>query len=241
MYNSIKTAVLNIPSFSPDQDLPLFFEKSFEQIETEGIENLIIDIRNNEGGKDEYGSLLFSYLSSTPFRYYKNIEVATVDTTFLNRLNFGDIPFNAAIPNFTSNIQKQNGTYSYTNHTILNLQKPMDKAFKGDVYILINGGTFSTAAEFSSMAHHNKRAVFIGEEAGGGYLGNCSLGTPTLTLPQSKIRISIPLAKYELAVREVIPVGHGVLPDFWTSYTLSDILRNTDKDLQLCLEIIGEN
>jgi C-terminal processing protease CtpA/Prc len=164
-----------------------------------------------------------------------------VDTTFLNRLNFGDIPFNVAVPNFTSNIQKQDGTYFYTNHTNLKLLQPKDKAFKGDVYILINGGTFSSAAEFASMAHHNKRAVFIGEEAGGGYLGNCSLGTPTLTLPQSKIRILIPLAKYELAVKEVIPFGHGVLPDFQTSYTLSDILQNTDKDLELCLEIIGEN
>ncbi len=240
--DSSKTAILSIPSFSTtNHDFPAFLENSFEQVDKTGIENLIIDLRNNEGGRDEYGLLLFSYLFNEPFKYYKNLVVATADTTLLNRLNFGDVPFNSAIPDYISNINEENGSYFYTTHANLGLHQPKEHSFKGHLYVLINGGTFSTAAEFAAIAQNSKRGIFIGEETGGGYYGNCSLGTPTLTLPNSKIRITIPLAKYELAVDRTIPEGHGVIPDYKTKYSLKDILENTDKDLELCLKIIGES
>lgn len=197
-------------------------------------------LRDNQGGRDEYGRLLFSYLAREPFRYYKNISVATVDTTVLNRLYFGDVTFNSAIPDYVSNIQNENGSYFYTSHSNLGLHQPKQNAFKGSVYILINGGTFSTAAEFASIAHSTNRAFFIGEETGGGYYGNCSLGTPTLTLPNSKIRITIPIAKYELAVSKSIPAGHGVIPDHQIHYYSHDVIQNRDKDLEFCLRTIGE-
>lgn len=241
VYDSLQTAMLKIPSFSSNQDLPMFLQKSFKQIESMDIKNLIIDLRNNQGGRDEYGLLLFSYLAMKPFRYYKNISVATVDTTFLNRLYFGDIPFNSAIPDYVSYIQEENGSYFYTSHANLGLHQPKENAFKGSVYILNNGGTFSTAAEFASIAHNSDRAVFIGEETGGGYYGNCSLGTPTLTLPNSQIRITIPIAKYQLAVSKSVPAGHGVVPDHQTYYYSHDILQNRDKDLELCLSIIAQD
>jgi len=240
--DSATTALLTIPSFSDtNQDFSRFLEQSFKQIEADSIKNLVIDLRNNEGGRDEYGLLLFSYLFNEQFKYYENIKVATNDTSFLNRLNFGDLPFDSAIPDYTSNVKPINGSLFYIKHTNLGIHQPREPTFMGQVYILVNGGTFSTAAEFASLMHNHKRAVFIGEEVGGGYYGNCSLGTPTLTLPNSKIRISIPLAKYALAVNRTIPEGHGLIPDYLTEYTLKDTLANKDKDLELCLKIISEN
>ncbi|CAN5219066.1 hypothetical protein BH23BAC2_BH23BAC2_03470 [soil metagenome] len=238
IYDSLQTAMLTIPSFSPDQDLPNFFEKAFELIERSNIKNLIIDIRKNGGGRDEYGLLLFSYLAREPFRYYKNISVATSDTVFLNRLYFGDVPFGSAVPDYVSNIREDSGAFFFSTHSGLGLHQPKEHAFKGPVYILINGGTFSTAAEFASITHRSRRAIFIGEETGGGYYGNCSLATPTLTLPNSKIRIIIPLAKYELEVDEKIPAGNGIIPDHLTQYNVKDILNNKDKELEICLKMI---
>lgn len=240
--DSPTTALLTIPSFSDtNQDFSRFLEQSFEQIEADSIKNLVIDLRNNEGGRDEYGLLLFSYLFNVQFKYYEYIKVATTDTSFLNRLNFGDLPFDSAIPDYTSNIQEINGSLFYTKHTNLGIHRPKERTFSGQVYILVNGGTFSTAAEFASLMYNHKRAVFIGEKVGGGYYGNCSLGTPTLMLPNSKIRISIPLAKYKLAVDRTIPEGHSLTPDYRTKNTLKNILENKDKDLEVCLKVIAEN
>ncbi len=240
-YDSLQTALLTIPSFSGDEDLPTFFKQSFEQIQAKAIQHLIIDLRNNEGGKDEHGRLLFSYLANESFGYYKSISVATIDTSVLNRLSFGDIPFHVALPDYVSAIREENGSYLYTTHANLGLHQADEIAFKGKVYILINGGTFSTAADFAAIAHSHKRAVFIGEETGGGYYGNCSLGTPTLTLPHSQIRISVPIAKYELLVKESNPAGRGVIPHHPIEYRSGDILEKKDKELEFCFQLIGKD
>lgn len=236
--DSLSTGLLTVPSFSAVNDFPTFLEEAFEDLRQESINNLILDLRNNKGGRDEFGLLLFSYLARHPFKYYRNISVATIDTAILGRLSFGEISFNSAIPDYVSNIKEDSGSYYYKTHSNLGLHTPKETAFKGNVYILVNGGTFSTAAELASVAHANRSAFVIGEETGGGYYGNCSLGTPILTLPNSKLRISIPLARYELAVSDSAPIGHGLIPDFQTRYYTQDILLNKDKDLETVRNMI---
>ena len=34
-----------------------------------------IDLRGNGGGRGDYGSLLYSYLTDKPFRYYDSLQV----------------------------------------------------------------------------------------------------------------------------------------------------------------------
>jgi hypothetical protein len=51
-----------------------FLEQTFRKIRQAGINKLIIDLRGNGGGRDEYGVLLYSYLSKQPFRYYRLLE-----------------------------------------------------------------------------------------------------------------------------------------------------------------------
>ncbi len=107
-------------------------------------------------------------------------------------------------------------------------------ASAGTVYILINGGTGSAAAEFAAIVRSNKRGIFIGREAGGGYYGNCSLATPVLTLPHSGIRLAVPLGRYELAVSPGEAAGHGVIPEHQTE----DLLLDRDRELETCFDLI---
>jgi hypothetical protein len=67
--------------------------------------------------------------------------------------------------------------------------------FLGEVFILTDGATFSTAADFCAVTHHLKRAVFIGEETAGAYYGNNSGTEPTVTLPHSKVRFGLRLRR----------------------------------------------
>ncbi|MBC8154117.1 MAG: carboxypeptidase-like regulatory domain-containing protein [Bacteroidetes bacterium] len=236
--DSLHSLVITLPSFSTQQDFPAFLQETFRGIKAKGIKNVVIDLRNNQGGRDEYGPLLYAYLTNKPFRYYDRITVASTDSSLLNRLSIGDLPLPNVLPTYVSHVKKADGLLTYTAHVNLATQQPQPNAFGGDVYILINGGTFSSAAEFAAIVRSNKRAVFIGQETGGGYYGNCSLATPVLTLPNSKIRLAIPLAKYELAVSHDVSVGHGIVPDHPTTYYSGDILSNQDKDLNLCLDLI---
>lgn len=80
--------------------------------------------------------------------------------------------------------------------------------------MLIDGGTFSTAAEFCAVARSLGRATFVGEETGGGYEGNASGTFAILTLPQTGVRVVIPLVRYELAVAPARERGRGIQPDY---------------------------
>ena len=238
IHDSLQTVVLTIPSFGASQNFPDFLNETFIKIAQRQITTLVIDLRNNQGGSDDYGALLYAYLTDQPFPYYRRISVATIDSSLLNRLSVDDAPLLRVLPNYLSSVQKQDGVYAYTNHPNLGLQQPRPNGFKGTVYVLINGGTFSAAAEFAAIVRSHKRGIFIGEEAGGGYFGNCSLATPLLTLPNSKLRLAVPLARYELAVSPEGSVGHGVLPDHETIYRLEDLLSNMDKELKYGLDLI---
>jgi C-terminal processing protease CtpA/Prc len=102
---------------------------------------------------------------------------------------------------------------------------------------LINGGSFSTTSEFLSQAHYHKRAVFIGEESGGGYYGNSSGMTPLVTLPNTKLGLRVPLVTYYMAVSGYKAASHGVVPDYPVSHTIDDLVAARDKDMDLALQL----
>ena len=78
------------------------------------------------------------------------------------------------------------GTYDYLDHSNLGSHEPQGMSFGGPVVILQDGGSFSATSEFLSVVRHADRAVFVGEESGGGYYGNTSgLGT-SVTLPNDR-------------------------------------------------------
>lgn len=51
-------------------DYAAFLENTFRKIKQDRIQKLIIDLRDNGGGRDQYGVMLYSYLTKQPFRYY---------------------------------------------------------------------------------------------------------------------------------------------------------------------------
>jgi hypothetical protein len=59
--SSIQAARLNYPAF---------LEKTFRKIKQDRVQKLIIDLRENGGGSDQYGVMLYAYLTNQPFRYY---------------------------------------------------------------------------------------------------------------------------------------------------------------------------
>lgn len=183
-----------------------FLFSSFKDIGEKHVSKLIIDVRGNGGGEDTNGSLLFSYLTDRPFRYYVRLD-------------------------------KTSGPYF--EHPNLAIQQPNAEHFDGKVYILINGGTFSSTAEFAAIAKSNNRGLLIGEETGGGYYGNTSGDRVTIYLPNSKIRVNIPLTRYTLAVKHLKHGERGVIPDVEIHPTIGDKLSGKDIQMEDALQLAG--
>lgn len=73
-----KTAIMTIERFwsgEDEQTFKAFLADSFHEIKAKGIQNLVLDLRNNEGGEESYGVWLYRYLALQPFRYYDYISV----------------------------------------------------------------------------------------------------------------------------------------------------------------------
>jgi Peptidase family S41 len=122
-------------------------------------------------------------------------------------------------------------------HPNWGLQQPRRPTFRGQVFALIDGDSFSTTAEFLSQAHAHHRATFLGEESGGGYYGNTSGFTPILTLPHSQIRMVVPLLGYFMAIPPGQPANHGIVPDHPVRYTIDEVLAGQDKEMALALQL----
>jgi len=231
------TALLTITSFwmGGDGAYKRFLKSSFSTIRQNGTENLIIDVRNNEGGKDNRDAMLLSWLMDEKFRYYDHLQAKTN-----SKYSFAQY---AHLPRFYGILRKlikktDTGTYVWNHNKNLKLQKPKRNAYSGKVYILINGGSFSVTSEFASVAHYLKRAVFVGEETGGGYYGNNSGTFVIVTLPNSKLNVGIPMLAYYTAVKNYPSADRGIIPDHEVSPSIENILNNTDTVLFFTRELI---
>jgi hypothetical protein len=207
-----------------------FCQESFEAMSQKRTKTLILDLRSNGGGQDELGKRLLSYLLDKPFKYYDKLVINGREFTFKKYAKLPEIPADVVE-------RRPDGKYLVLNHPNLAVHQPSKPTFSGKVLILINGDSFSTTAEFLSLAHFHKRAEFIGEESGGAYYGNTSGVVPALTLPNTKLIVYVPLVSYYLAVSGHKQAAHGVFPDHSIRYSIEELLEGIDKELALALEM----
>lgn len=135
-----------------------------------------------------------------------------------------------------------NKYYRLKNEAHNNLQtiQPNKNNFKGKIWLLIDGLSFSTTAEFCAIAKSNNRGKFIGEETGGAYYGNTSGVQIDTILPNTKITISTGTIKYEMAVGKTKFTDRGIIPDYLVTPTIEDIINKQDVQLNYALKLTTE-
>lgn len=220
-------------------DFPRSVEDAFRLLREKGTRSLIIDLRGNGGGEDEYGAMVVGCLTDKPFRYFDHIGMKTISPSFKENL---DWPADADERLRNGTTVDPAGGYLVTpelHHGIAE-QQPGKFPFLGKVFVLTDGGTFSTAADFCAVTHHLRRATFIGEETGGGYHGNNSGPMPTLTLPHSKVSIRLPMYAYWNAVPGYSGKRRGTIPDYPVQTKVSDLLRGVDAPLDLAVKLAAQ-
>ncbi|MEO6980420.1 MAG: S41 family peptidase, partial [Mucilaginibacter sp.] len=238
-------ACLNISSFHAEyrdsfkQDFDKLFEQIFNRLDSGKTQNLVLDLRRCEGGDNSY-LLLLSYLMNKPFRVFDYVEVAykglpvtakyfenTENAFFVDSLLYQTASGRYRLkPQFESTIAGYTSINPKANH------------FKGALYVLTSGATGSAATILSAVIRNSKRGVFIGEETGGAMEGPTSLNIPILILPNSKIRVEMPLIRLQLAVK--YKKGRGVIPDYTKETSVADLVNHTDAQLTFALKLIQQ-
>ena len=233
----LEIRTFEIPAYE-DSNISIeeFLKETFKELRATGDKNLIIDLRNNDGGEGEYGRILATYLFDKPFYYYKTLEFKDTSYDFFNYTNASAEDWQSIVKDSKKN---SNDWYEYTAEPGLGLQQNNDLYFKGNVYILISGKCFSTTGEVTSIIHFNKRAKFVGEECGAGYYGNQSGFIPVLTLPNTNLRVSVPLIKYTMAV-DNYPKDRGIFPDYPILPDIMDLVNGKDTQMEYLMKLINK-
>ncbi|WP_256009337.1 S41 family peptidase [Desertivirga xinjiangensis] len=230
-------AFLRIPNFmTGKKTFRKFLRKSFGDIKKSGTEQLIIDLRSNEGGNDREGMDLYRYLAKDKFRYYKDIKMAVRKVEDLTYSSHTWFPFPKILKVF---IRKNgDGGYRWTLHKNFGTQRPARNAFGGNVWILQDGLSMSATTEFLSRVVADKRATLIGTETSGAYKYDFSGTFLFLNLPHTKITMANPMALYTMEVSEIAQKDRGIIPAFELRRSAAGILKSKDEQLETVLNKI---
>jgi DNA-directed RNA polymerase subunit RPC12/RpoP len=199
LLENMNIPVITIKEFAgyDNKNYESFLKQTFAQINGNKADNLIIDVRGNDGGDPLFAAELITYIIPSEVRYFSH------------------------------------DVYGYNN-----LKKPLapkENNFKGSVYVLMDGGCFSTTGHFLSVLKYNKTAVLIGEESGGNWI--CNGCYKEFILPYTKLKVLCPRCVYKTSVKGMRH-DRGIFPDIYVEKNITDILENRDKALEVCLDII---
>ncbi len=245
------TAILTVLTFML-QENEMYKELSsfFEEVRKRNIGNVIIDIRSNGGGNPNMSALLYSFVALKPFDNvfnYRTKNIRLHDTE--NLLNGYGAKMGEEEIKQNDNFLKQRFDYDsaagfyfgnarLTEGSITNY--PPDKNnFKGNVYVLISGGTVSAATYFAALVKNNKRGTLVGTETGSGEASTTAAWFSTYTLPKTKSRLTVPMSEiYFMKAQQ--DNGRGCTPDKELSFEAFQqyIRANQDPEIQYTLDMI---
>ena len=237
-YYTLKTnkqiALLDIDAFSRSKFKP-FYKTIFAQIEANKTNDLIIDLRNNGGGYFPHGNELLTYLIKENIYFNFNRPETNISKNKHLEMNFYSkltkSLFNT-MPDQVKNNERRDYQIKY---------KPQKKnAFSGNIYVLINNGSFSLSGYVAAYLKHHSNAFFIGQETAGGEYGSNAVLMYELTLPNTQHVIFLPYYFLDHQV-DSITKGRGVIPNFKTSYTISDLINFKDLDIEYVLSKIQQS
>ncbi len=207
-------ALLNIRTWSNsilksdyNQSFKPAINRFIEEIKANEPQNLIIDLRGNQSGEGGNGIYLLRYLLDKPFNYFYSAKA------------------------YSKSMQLKNAASLLTK-----TYYPMDYIFKGNVYVLTNGGSFSNSAIFASLIQTLKRGKTAGGETGGNGVV-LSGGAGYFVTPHTAINL-LKVTNQMITTNSIVNSGKGVKPDIAIQPTLQQILSNDDVVLKQIITII---
>ncbi len=182
----------------------------FRKILDSKTTNLILDLRNNQGGDVENGVMLLSYLFKKPFKVLEGYACVN-----------------------------KNGSLKPCGGPALGSHNPNANGFNGNLYVLVNGGSFSNSGIVASCLKAYNRAIFIGEETGGNpHVINGD--SKDIELPNTGIYAEIPTKQYIIR-NTAANNGRGIFPDHSIKPTIQDLLRGVDTALAFTVGLIRKH
>ncbi len=115
-------------------------------------------------------------------------------------------------------------------------QQPIGDGFDGEVFILMDGLTYSAAPHIFAIAQANGIATLVGTQAGGGKSTND--GKVPFTSTHEGVEYLVSRMIFEVDAPQLGPT-EPVQPDITLAYSLEDTLERTDSMRERAVELLG--
>ncbi|MEM6261542.1 MAG: S41 family peptidase [Bacteroidota bacterium] len=235
-------AVCTIESFNTEylkargQHFESFIDSVFEEISSQQISSLILDLRGNTGGWTANGKYLFEHFINEPTGYISEVVFKQSDS-------FSFEPFIQHGPGIVDTFQlmpRADGLFEWTNYPSLQAIPQPGNRFSGKVCILTDDMTRSAAAVFSSLMQAHTGAIFVGQETGGAKVGQNGM-VMGAQLPHTGVFVHFATARYTCNVPDSSGT-RGVIPDHLVTSTIEDIRLGRDQQMEVAWNVmLGRN
>ncbi len=203
-----QTSILRIRSFDGNEfengNFRSEIQGIFKKIAQKQTKNLIIDIRNNAGGGLDYADEVLKYLLAKPYQKYQISSSA--------------------------NIKEKKKAYTSSRF----YEPSAEFLFAGNVMILVNEGTFSTAVYLAAHLKNQQVGTFIGTTCGGAADGSSSGDFTSFTLPNTKFTVNLPLLKINYNAFN----SQKLIPEHEVKQSFADFLKGEDTVLNFAKSLI---
>ncbi len=234
---STSTAFVTLNTFIGGIGIRGFIKRTFKDLHRKHIKNLVVDVRNNGGGNVGISNLLTKLIINHRFKMADSLYAINkksaygkyIGQNFLNRLSMSFITRKRA-----------DGKYHFGYFERHYFKPKPHHHFDGNVYIITGGNSFSATSLFAYFLKEQKNVLLVGEETGGGAYGNTAWLIPDVTLPDTKIRFTLP--KFRMVInKNAVKSGRGVMPDVFVRSSLESIKKEIDPKLEKVKELIFSN
>ncbi len=225
------TARLTLPTFSfwnGGFDWNGFLDRSFATLDEKKIPNLILDLRDNEGGDDAIGHALLAHVLPAPF----TIPASRVETAYerapydlARHLDTWDYSF---FDRTGQVVRGEGRNWLLREQDADRVIAPVAKPYGGKV-VLLTGPQMSSAGYLIARDFKaSGAATLIGRETGGSLRGLNGGQLAWMVLPVSGVSIDIPLIS---GFAKTAQPDRGVVPDIAVRTRLEDVAANIDPDM----------
>lgn len=193
--------------------IPSFGKPNFEDDAVKAVHDLpkakaiIFDIRGNHGGSTP--SKLVDALMDRPYRWFAEAT-----------------PLSIALFKSQGALADHSDVYWYGG-----VQQPGENPYRGDIYILVDGGCFSACEDFVMPFKNTHRATIVGERTAG------STGQPFVQNFGNGMVIQLSMKREFFANGEEFE-GVGILPDVEIHTTAEDIASGRDPVMARVAEMV---
>jgi Peptidase family S41 len=207
-------------------------KKKFTEIEKQNIRHLIVDFRANGGGFVPNVARITKYVSDEPFKL--------MDSLVFKPASFNKLfPFYSLFPPLYAHIVSKKNKAGHYIFPQKKQYRPIKKHhYDGQLYVLMDGGSYSATTFTLGLWRDMNLGTFIGTRPGGANWGSFAGQWKTITLPNSGVKVKIPLMKITHHQSHQTTKAFFIEPDFYVEPLFEDFEKREDTSLKFTLNLI---